>query len=371
MVYRRLRNGNIIRVGPGVAAVAIVAAAVALVPASNVSSLADAAQPSADAAEPPHGTLSLSASPMTIGPTFGQHYNLVGGMDVSGEVRLAWRSIVGAANTIQVATIAPGAIEASPASAVSRDEPQISEPVLAIAPAGRAAIAWFDERETQKVGNEEILALLVRDQLPGGRQGPLQTVWRAPHRAGYEDGGLAVAVDRAGDEVVAWMTRRAGQENGSEWTLMVASRRAGGTFTTPTTLTTDSPDTVPAMAMSPSGEATVLRCSPGTCRQVLATTWPAGQQPSLPIVLDQEPQSQTRQEAFSDLQIESDEAGGGCDLAEWRTDIEPASCGCVEGGLANSGRPVRRGADGERPGRRCRWTGGGLEPDRRRVDRVE
>jgi hypothetical protein len=271
-------------------------------------------------ADEPQGAASL-ASPMTISPTFGQHYNLVGGMAADGEVKLVWRSIVGVANTIQVATIAPGVTEASSAIAVSRAEPRISEPALAVASASRAAVAWFDERETGN-GSGEILALQVRNQLPRQLE-PLQTVWRTTHRAGYENGGLAIAVNQAGDEVAAWMVRRANQPAAYEWTVMVASRSAGGTFTAPATLTTDSPDTLPAVAMSPNGEATVLWCDPDD-KQVLEATWLAGHPPLSSVVLDQSSSAES-QASVGDLHIQTDESGD--EIATWLS------------GIQSSGRP--------------------------------
>lgn len=211
----------------------------------------------------------LFTPPTSVSPPFGQHSDLLDAMDAGGDVTLVWNATVGEAHTIQAATIPAGGIEAGPAVALSGADRLNSPPALDVASSGRAAVAWFDEREVLQGEREEILALQVRDLAPGGRLEPLQTVWRPAHRAGYSAEGLAVAVDPAGDEVIAWLTWH---EHAS---LMVTSRRAGGAFTPPVTLTAESPDVQPAVAMSPNGEATVLWCSPKAA-QILASTWPAG-----------------------------------------------------------------------------------------------
>jgi hypothetical protein len=274
----------------------------------------------ANAVEPQGGV--PFAPLMTIGSPFGQHSNLTGAMNASGEVKLVWRSTIGDANKIQAAAIAPGATEASSASTLSSDEPLTSEPVLAYAPGGRAAVGWFDERATQQVDGDELLALDVRDQASGAGWEAPRTVWRPAHRAGYSFWGLAVGVDQRGDEVVAWMTRRQNQAIAERWTIMVSSRRANGSFTTPTTLATVSVGVPPAVAMSANGEATVLWCGPEDRQQILASTWPAGNPPSSPTILDQVGTTEppTSPEHFSDLHIQVDASGD--EIATWLNGID-------------------------------------------------
>ncbi len=254
---------------------------------------------------------SVFTPPTSVAPPFGQHTDLRVAMDENGDSTLVWRATVGEAHAIHAATIPSGSAEAGSEVALSGADRLNSPPVLAEAPSGRAAVAWFAERESQRLRGAEILALQARDLTPIGHPEPLQTVWQPAHLAGYSPGALAVAVDSAGDEVIAWLTSR------THASLMVTTRRAGGTFTAPVTLSPEAPEAQPAVGVSPNGEATVLWCN-ATNQQILASTWPAGSQPSSPTILDEgNSTAPVSAEHFSDLHLQTGASGE--ELATWLT----------------------------------------------------
>jgi hypothetical protein len=253
-------------------------------------------------------------APSTIAPPFVADSNLVAGMEPDGETILGWVSVVGRAQSVQLSAIAPGGAEALPPQTLASDA-MISPPALSVAD-GRAAVAWFDERKTEGVDGDELLALELRDRLRGGALQAPSTVWDPPHRAGYSFAGLDVATDAAGDEIAAWITRIDHEASSVHWIVMVSSRRAGGSFTTPTVLTSRLETRIdPAVAIDRSGEATVLWAGP-TGMQVLASRFLAGERPSPPVVLDQPeaiPSSGLPQ--FGGLAVSA--APSGAELASW------------------------------------------------------
>lgn len=252
-------------------------------------------------------------APSTIAPPFLADGNLAGGMEPDGETILAWVSDVGRAQSVQLSAIAPGGVEAFPAQTLASDA-MVSAPSLAVAD-GRTAVAWFDERKTEQVDGDELLALELRDRLRGGALQAPSTVWRPPHRAGYSFAGLDVATDAAGDEVAAWITRIDRQFSSGHWIVMVSSRRAGGSFAPPTVLTSRSEQIDPAVAIDHSGEATVLWAGP-TGTQVLASRFVAGERPSASVALDQ-PESIPDDDLpqFDALALST--APSGAELASW------------------------------------------------------
>jgi len=253
----------------------------------------------------------------TVGSPFGGHWGLDAATNASGEVTLAWGgpslSETGdLTNNVLTASVAPGGAS-TPIRIASSGHHIFSYPSLAVAPAGRAAVAWFEERPTSNQYVSEILALRVRDVLPGGRLEPQRTVWHPAHPFLGSHAGLTVACDQAGDEVLAWLT----DTEASKFTVMVSSRRAGGAFTTPVALATIGPEAVPpAVAMAPNGEVTAVWAGPEE-QEVLASTWPAGARPMPATMLDRyTPEGiLARFPRFRDLQIRSDAAGD--ELATW------------------------------------------------------
>jgi hypothetical protein len=262
---------------------------------------------------------SVSLGPLsTVGSPFGFPVGLQAAMGASGEVTLVWGgpfvSEAGLADGIDSVRIGPTGAQAAPV-VVAGGRFAFSHPALGLAPSGRAAVAWFEERPTSNQYSNEIPALQVRDLLPGaGMQAP-RTVWRpAPVFRGRAM-GLAVATDAAGDEVLAWLTRTP-QADRQELAVMVSSRRANGVFTAPVKLTRDDPEVAPAVAMSSSGEATVVWPGPDA-QQVLASTWAAGAQPTPATVLDRYTPAGAYAtfERFRDLQIANEPSGG--ELITW------------------------------------------------------
>lgn len=264
------------------------------------------------------GQLEAEPAPMTFSPSFGGHVGLVAAMDAAGETKLAWTANTGEGHSIQTAVIAPGGIEAGPVATVDGGRHPSSAPALALAPAGRTTIAWFQERHTEQTWSEELLALQVRDQLPDGRWEAIRTIWRPAVRSTYRGSDLTVANDDAGDEAVAWLTRRENRST-TGWTVMVASRAGGGAFTRPAVLATDSSQMPPALAVNPEGEVTLLWCGPEKQQQLLTATWRAGASPpTSPTVLDAIDGAgpPTLHEGVGDLGIKA--GGSGSELATWR-----------------------------------------------------
>jgi hypothetical protein len=260
----------------------------------------------------------ISFGPLsTFGSPFSENTGLTTVMNAGGEVALAWDANVDSESAlgrgVESARIAPDGTGAGPVRVTSGAVPT-SQPVLALSAAGRATVAWFEERATSDQYIDEILALRARDALPGGRMEAPQTVWRPPRVFRGGQTGLAVASDPAGDEVLAWLTRT--QKSSYRWTVMVSSRRASGAFTAPVALTSEATEVSPAVAMSPNGEATVLWPGPDA-QQVLASTWPAGNAPAAAAVLDRYIPTGPLEtfERFRDLQIRTDAAGD--ELATW------------------------------------------------------
>jgi hypothetical protein len=271
---------------------------------------------SAQAAVAPSGIVLGPLS--TLGSPFGSRADLSAVMSPSGETILAWNFSagfgVGAPRSVQSASIAPGATAAGPISTLSAGS-HCSLPTLAAA-AGRTAVAWFEGAPAGGVEETEVVALKVRDLLPGGKLEAARTAWQPGRHTKYSGSDLVDAVDPAGDEVVAWITWQEGQQNPSKWTVMVSSRRASGTFTKPVALTREATDVSPAVAMSLNGEATVVWPGPDG-QQVLTSTWPAGGPPGPTAVLDRyNPAGYLATfERFRDLQIQTDASGG--ELATW------------------------------------------------------
>ena len=256
--------------------------------------------------------------PMSVSPTFGGHGGLRAAMDPAGETALAWNYNTGEEHSLQLTTLAPGAVEAGTAWTLASSRHLLSVPQLALAGNGRAAVAWLEERESQQVWSREALAVKVRDRLPDGTWAAPNSLWHAAPHSRYGIGSLALASDEAGDEAVAWLTRREFRSSPRAWTVMVATRSAGGRFTAPTAIAHDATEPAPAVAVNDEGEVTVLWCAPEERVQVRAMTWPAGDSPpSTPVLLDQasSTEEQLHVGGVSDLAIAV--GGNDAELATW------------------------------------------------------
>jgi hypothetical protein len=265
---------------------------------------------SASGAEPGAG---VAFGPyQTISSALGGRSGVQAGMDTAGETVLAWSSSVGPVRNVQSATIAPGAPSAGATTTLSAGLPT-SDPALAVDSTGRVAVAWFQLRHSEREEGDEALALDVRDRSSTGAWEATHVAWHPARRAGYSYGRIAVALDSAGDEAVMWLTSRPGA-SASE--MMVSTRKAGGAFTAPVTLRSDSEEVPPALAMSPGGEVTVLWTDHDDL-QLLASSWVAGDLPGSPAVLEQcsaaEPAA--KYEGLGDLRLIADSSGD--ELAVW------------------------------------------------------
>lgn len=257
-------------------------------------------------------------APMTVSPTFGSHGGLHAAMDPAGETVLAWNYDTGEGHSLQVSTLAPGAVEAGPVTTLASSRYLLTATRLALAGNERAAVAWLEERESAQVWSREALAVRVRDRLPDGSWAATDSLWQAAPHSRYGIGSLAVATDQAGDEAVVWLTRPEFRSSSNSWTVMVATRSAGGTFTAPTAIGHDATEAGPAVAVNEEGEVTVLWCAPEERAQLRAMTWQAGDSPpSAPALLDQASsiEAQLHTGGFSDLAIEV--GGNGEELATW------------------------------------------------------
>lgn len=231
----------------------------------------------------PYSTVGNLSGCLQAGPC-GSSQPLVG-TGANGEVTLVWPSVMGKVTSIKGATIKPDGAHTGPVVTLSGSLSAIA-PALAVASSGRVAVAWFHLKHVS-AGRESrlgVAALQVRERLPGGEFGAIRTIWESsrpqtyPHEVASTDpdgeGDVQIALDQNGDEVIAWETSK----------LMVVTRRADGAFTKPYVL--GSYEGKPAVAMSPTGEATIIWSGDHTNR-LLTSTWEAGSDPRIPVVLQE------------------------------------------------------------------------------------
>ncbi|HXB15900.1 MAG TPA: hypothetical protein VNV44_09185 [Solirubrobacteraceae bacterium] len=244
---------------------------------------------------------------------------------------LVWRGTSGEGRTLAFAAIPPGAVEALPSVTVAsvRDR-QLSAPVLALSPGGRIAVAWFEERETQQVWSEQLIAVKVRERATDGSWGPVETVWRMPARPRYTPYHLALSVDDAGDAAVLWSMTHEWAANPRPLKLLVATRRAGADFGEPATVDGNASETPPAVAVDPGGNVTAIWAGPwrAESQTLYARYWSAGSAPAAPATpLDATPQTHASGiEPFRDIILQT--APSGSQLAVW-----------LRGTAGNTGRP--------------------------------
>ena len=134
--------------------------------------------------------------PLVLGSLLGEHDGLTLVDDAAGASALAWRTTTGEGQAIGFAEIPPGGDEASSVqTVVASVSHRLSTPVLAISPAGRVAVAWFEQRETEQEWSEDVLAVKVRERAPDGTWEATRTLWRAPAKPVYGSRNLVVALD--------------------------------------------------------------------------------------------------------------------------------------------------------------------------------
>jgi hypothetical protein len=270
------------------------------------------------------------AAPLTLEAPFGEHDGLRIVDDAVGTSALAWRITNGEGQRIEVAEVASGAAEASPPESVVAGSRTLSEPALAISPAGRVAVAWFEQREDAHVWGEDALAVKVRERAPDGTWEPPRTLWRAPTGPPYASDSLVVAVDDAGDAAVLWTIERVRTADSKPLQLLAATRATGGGYRAPAILDGEAAATQPAVAIAPDGEVTALWVTPWrTAAETLnAETWRTGSPPGAGVVsLDRaEGQANGIDPPLGHLSLRT--ALSGEQLAAW-----------LNGGPGRSGRP--------------------------------
>jgi hypothetical protein len=259
--------------------------------------------------------------PQVLGAPFGEHDGLTLLNDAAGASALAWRTTTGEGQAIDFAQIPPGGDEASSVQTViASASHRLSSPVLAISPAGRVAVAWFEQRETEQEWSEDVLAVKVRERAPDGTWEATRTLWRAPAKPVYGSRNLVVALDDSGDAAVLWTIERELAANPQPSQLLVATRAAGGTYGEPVTLDRGVAEALPALAVTPSGEVTALWSGPWrtSAASLSAVSWRAGSSPGAGrITLDQTAASESHGsgEPFGSLSLQT--SGSGRELAVW------------------------------------------------------
>jgi hypothetical protein len=259
--------------------------------------------------------------PLMLGSPFGEHDGLTLLDDTAGTSVFAWRTTTGEGQAIDFAEIPPGGDEASSVQTViASASHRLSTPVLAISPAGRVAVAWLEQRETEQEWSEDVLAVKVRERTPDGTWEAIRTLWRAPAKPVYGSRNLVVALDDSGDAAVLWTIEREFAANPQPSQLLVATRAAGGTYGEPVTLDREAAEALPALAVTPSGEVTALWARPWrtSAASLDAVSWRAGSSPGPGrISLDQVGPSESHGggEPFGSLSLQT--AGSGRELAVW------------------------------------------------------
>ena len=259
--------------------------------------------------------------PLVLGSPFGEHDGLTLVDDAAGVSAFAWRATTGEGQAIGFAEIPSGGDEASSAqTVVASASHRLSTPVLAISPAGRVAVAWFEQRDTEQVWSEDVLAVKVRERAPDGTWEAARTLWRAPAKPVYGSRNLVVALDDSGDAAVLWTIERELAANPQPSQLLVATRAAGGAYVEPATLDREAAEALPALAVAPSGEVTALWAGPWrtSAASLTVVSWRAGSSPGAGrTVLDQIGSSESHgsDEPFGSLSLQTSESGR--ELAVW------------------------------------------------------
>jgi hypothetical protein len=259
--------------------------------------------------------------PLVLGSLFGSHDGLTLVNDAAGASALAWRTTTGEGQAIGFAEIPPGGDEASPAqTVVASASHRLSNPVLAISPAGRVAVAWFEQRETVQVWSEDLLAVKLRERAADGIWDATRTLWRAPAKPVYGSRHLVVALDDLGDAAVLWTIERELAANPQPSQLLVATHATDGTYGEPVTLDHAAAEALPALAVTPSGEVTALWARPWrtSAASLNTVSWRAGSLPSAErISLDQIGSSASHGsgEPFGSLSLQTSQSGR--QLAVW------------------------------------------------------
>ncbi len=244
----------------------------------------------AGAAWAPVPAARAEGDPLLLGAPFGEHDGLQLAVDNAGASALAWRTSSGEGQTIGFAEIPAGAREASGVeTVVSVAHRRLSSPVLAISPAGRVLVAWYEQRGTAQEWSEDVLSLKTRERSAARRLGSDPDAWRAPRKSADGPGSLAAALDDRGDAAVMWTIERERVADPDPLRLLVATRPGTGAYTPAFALDSTAAEAEPAIALTPGGEVTALWEGPWRApnANLYDQSWHAGSAPSAgPAVLD-------------------------------------------------------------------------------------
>jgi PKD repeat protein len=184
-------------------------------------------------------------APVTLSAPGKDAFNAGLATDAAGNSIVVWerQHETGASHDIQVATRSPGTAFSAPTdlSLTSTD------PVVAMAPDGEAAIAWRHFAAGQ-------YAIQVATRHPGGGLSPPVTVMQVP--TNDQPVGIHLAINDAGAIVIAWSQLDPSSEInihhvlGPPLFIMSSVRPAGGSFSTPKRVSPPEPSHLPA----PGGE---------------------------------------------------------------------------------------------------------------------
>ena len=177
-------------------------------------------------------------------------------MTPGGEAIAAWVHFENPNDAIEVATRPPGGSFSAPvllASAEPKSNPQDLQ--LAVNSAGEAALAWIQKEPGSLVDPNQFSAWAAVGTVGAGFSTPA-IVSPQPLVAEDEAGGVRVAIDRAGDVAAVWDYYEASTQHD---VVQEATRPAGGSFSTPATLSEAGESASdPAVAMDSGGDAIAL-----------------------------------------------------------------------------------------------------------------
>jgi hypothetical protein len=164
-------------------------------------------------------------------------------VDAAGDAAVAWEHSVAGHDLLQVTTRAAGGGWRAPQTVSPAEEG--TDPLIALDGRGDAVLAW-----SKFIAGGERFVCVSEEQAGTG-------VWSVPVQLSspnLEEPEASLAVDPAGDAVIAWQVG-----SGAAETVEVASRPAGGTWLAPADLSAPAEDgTEPRAAIDPQGDAVVV-----------------------------------------------------------------------------------------------------------------
>ncbi len=182
-------------------------------------------------------------------------------IDPAGEAVAVWWRYDGSVDVVQAASEVVGGSWSAPTDLSSADF-EARDPEVAVDPAGEAVAVWL-----QYDGTNDIAQAASR---------PAGGGWSAPtdlSAVGFEAYEPEVAINPAGDATAIWA-----REDGADLIAQAAARPAGGSWGPPTDLSAAGADALePQVAIDPAGEAVAAWWRSSLTEQIVqATAKPAG-----------------------------------------------------------------------------------------------